>query len=354
MAVSIPIDAGPERRAWSLAGDRCALAVPAALVALGGLLDWAATTVPASMPVWLPFDFSWFAWLGTVLPLWWYLRGLALLPAAERPGPWRRAAFLLGMATIWGVLQTRYLDLAEHEFFLNRIQHVVLHHLGPFLVALGLAGGAIRRGMPRRVAHLVRHRWVMRALAPLQQPFVAAFLFVGLVALWLIPSVHFPAMIGDRLFWIMNWSMVLDGLLFWCQVLDPRPKPPARVGYGARAAMAVGVIFPQILIGALIVFARDDIYPYYNYCGRFFPAISPLYDQLVGGMVIWIPPAMMSVIALLVVLTHLRQAEEAAPRSRDPRAARMEALAARWTGRPAGGPRESTGEGPTVNPGGEA
>jgi putative membrane protein len=334
MAGSIPIDAGADRPAWALTGARCAVAVPAALVGAGALLDWAATILPASMPVWLPFDFSWFAWLGTVLPVWWYLRGMALLPATERPGRWQRAAFLLGMATIWGVLQTRYLYLAEHEFFLNRIQHVVLHHLGPFLVALGVAGGAIRRGMPARLARMLRHRFVARALAPLRQPFVAAFLFVGLVALWLIPAVHFPAMIDHRLFWIMNWSMVLDGLLFWCQVLDPRPKPPAPVGYGTRAAMAVGVIFPQIVIGALIVFARYDIYPYYNYCGRFFPAISPLYDQLVGGMIIWIPPAMMSVIALLIVLTHLRRAEEAAPRSTDPRAAQMEALAARWTGRP--------------------
>jgi len=322
----------------ALAGPRAAIAVPAVLVALGAALDWAATTAPASMPVWLPFDFSWFAWLGTVLPVWWYLRGLAVLAPAARPGLWRRLGFLAGMATIWVVLQTRYLYLAEHEFFLNRIQHLVLHHLGPFLVALGTAGGAIRAGMPAPLARAVMHRWIRRALAPLRQPLVAALLFVGLVAFWLIPAVHFRAMIGHRLFWIMNWTMVLDGLLFWCQVLDPRPCPPAGLGFGTRAAMAVGVIFPQIAIGALIVFARHDIYPYYNYCGRFFPSIGPLYDQLVGGMVIWIPPSMMSVVALLLVLSGLRRAEDAAPRPADPRAARMAALSARWTGRPGEGP----------------
>jgi len=36
-------------------------------------------------------------------------------------------------------------------FFLNRIQHVAMHHLGPFLVALGAAGGTIKRGMPLRL-----------------------------------------------------------------------------------------------------------------------------------------------------------------------------------------------------------
>ena len=308
-------------------------AVPAGLVALGVLVDWLSTAFPAAMPVWMPFDFSWFAWAGTVLPLWWYWHGLTRLAPSERPRAWRRVAFVLGMGLIYAVLQTRYLYLAEHEFFLNRIQHVVLHHLGPFLVALGTAGAPLRAGMPAPLARLIDSRPVRAALAPIQQPIVASFLFVGLVAFWLIPAIHFPSMIDHPLFWIMNWSMVLDGLLFWCLVLDPRPSPPARVGFGTRAAMAVGVIFPQIVIGAVIVFTRHDIYPYYNYCGRFFADISPLYDQLVGGMVIWIPPAMMSVIALLLVLNHLRLAEDRVPAAD----AAMGAMAARWTGRPASG-----------------
>ncbi len=324
MGVAMSATARPAPTRW---------AALAALAVLGAGLDWFATFRPAAVPVWLPFDFSWFAWAGTVLPLWWYFCGVVQLAPARRPATWRRAAFALGMGLIWAVLQTRYLYLAEHEFFLSRIMHVVLHHLGPFLVALGLAGEPIHAAMPAGLRRMVESRLVRAVLAPLMQPFVAAFLFVGLVALWLWPPVHFASMIGHRLFWVMNWSMVLDGLLFWCQVLDPRPAPPARAGYGARAAMAVGVIFPQIAIGAFIVFSRHDLYPYYNYCGRFFPGISPLYDQLIGGMVVWIPPAMMSVAALLIVLSHLRATEDAAPPLLDPRAARMAALSARWTGR---------------------
>ena len=316
---------------------RADFAVPACLVVAGLAIDGTTAAFPAAIPVWMPFDFSWFAYLGTCLPIWWYLRGITLLPAAERPPPWRRAAFLIGMLAIYAVLQTRFLYLAEHQFFLNRIQHVVMHHMGPLLVALGLAAGPLRRGMPAPLARLVASQRARRLIAPLQQPLIAAALFVGLVALWLIPSIHFRAMIGQRLFWIMNWSMILDGLLFWCLVLDPRPRPPARIGYFARAAMAFGVIFPQIMIGALIVFARTDLYPYYNYCGRFFPAISPLYDQMVGGMVIWIPPAMMSIIALILVLNHLRLHEEAIERHLDPAAAHLSTAAARWTGRPGAG-----------------
>jgi putative membrane protein len=100
--------------------------------------------------------------------------------------------------------------------------------------------------------------------------------------------------------------MVLDGILFWSLVLDPRPAPPARAGYGLRAALAGGVMFPQIVLGALITFAGFDLYPYYALCGRLFPSMSALDDQQVGGIVIWIPPAMMSVIAILLVVNAYR------------------------------------------------
>lgn len=74
-------------------------------------------------------------------------------------------------------------------------------------------------------------------------------------------------------------------------------------------------MFPQILIGALIVFAHHDIYPYYRYCGRFFSSVGPLTDQLLGGIAIWIPPAMMSAVAGIVVLSHMRLHDETLPLS---------------------------------------
>jgi putative membrane protein len=103
---------------------------------------------------------------------------------------------------------------------------------------------------------------------------------------------------------------VADGFLFWLLVLDPRPKPPARISSGARAALAIGVMFPQIVLGASITFAGFDLYSFYNLCGRLYPSIDALADQQLGGIVIWIPPGMMSIVALLVVLNALRRREE--------------------------------------------
>jgi len=161
---------------------------------------------------------------------------------------------------------------------------------------------------------------------------LAAVLFVGLFFFWLIPSVHFRAMLDSDLYALMNWSMIVDGIFFWCLVLDPRASPPARVSFGARAALAVAVMFPQIVGGALIAFNPHDLYPYYDLCGRIYPGMSALYDQTVGSLIIWIPPAMMSVLALLLVLNALRRTEEGQPDNEDENMHGTVIQSSRWTG----------------------
>ena len=70
-------------------------------------------------------------------------------------------------------------------------------------------------------------------------------------------------------------------------------------------------MFPQIVLGATIAFWTGNLYPYYDLCGRIYPSIDALTDQHIGAVVIWIPPAMMSVIGLLVVLNTMRRNEDA-------------------------------------------
>jgi putative membrane protein len=304
----------------------------AAMLALGALLWWLSANHPALMPVWAPWEFSPTVYLATALALFWFWRGVALTPRSERPAAWRQVAFVLGVGLVYAVLQTRFEYWSQHMFFLNRIQHVAMHHIGPFLIALGAAGSGIGRGLPARLRRALKAPAIGAAMRVVQQPLVAAFLFVGSFYFWLIPPIHFRAMLDPRLYAVMNWTMVLDGLLFWWLVLDPRPCPPARVSYGARAALSFGVMFPQIALGAIIAFSPRDLYPYYNLCGRLMPSIGALADQHIGGIIIWIPPAMMSVIGMLVVIGALRRHEDATIETSQEGAAIAE-LAKRWTGR---------------------
>lgn len=236
-----------------------------------------------------------------------YLRGSQRSPLTA---PWpRQLAFWLGFAVLYIGLQSQLDYYAEHEFFIHRLQHLGLHHLGPFLIALAYPGATLRRGLPLRwrtrgLDPLLRTAPVRRTLDVLLNPVVAGVLFVGLIYLWLWPAVHFDAMLDARLYRVMNTSMAVDGLLFWWLILDPRPRPPARLAPGVRVLLALAVMPPQIALGAYISFTQRDLFPLYSLCGRAMGGISPATDQLLGGLVTWIPASMMSVIAALLALRH--------------------------------------------------
>jgi putative membrane protein len=237
------------------------------------------------------------------------------------------------MLVVYAVVQTRFEYLAEHMFFLTRLQHIGTHHLGPLLIALAWPGIIIKRGMPALLRRMVEDPAIGSCVDFVQQPVLAAILFVGLVAFWLVPSVHFRAMIDPNLYAIMNWSMVVDGILFWCLVLDPRSKPPARLSFGARGVLSMLVMFPQILLGATVVFTSRDLYPYYELCGRIYPTVDAHSDQAIGGLIIWIPAAMMSVLGLLLIINAMRRVEEAQRKGKQDDTPAKAVQAHLWTGR---------------------
>ena len=216
-------------------------------------------------------------------------------------------AFVVGLLLVYLVMHT-YVDyLSQHMLWIHRVQHLVLHHLGPFLMLLGMPWKVLPAGVPARMktslfGRLWRSQLLRGIYRVLQNPLVAPLLFVGLIFFWLTPDIHFGAMLSITRYQIMNWSMLLDGLLFWWLIFDARPEHAVgRLGYGGRIVILAFITPPQIIIGAHIALARESLYPVYNVCGRAWP-ISPLVDQQIAGLVTWIPASMMSVVAALIVL----------------------------------------------------
>lgn len=266
------------------------------------------TLVPPLLTLLSPWEFSptvLVACVGAASLYWRGLRQRGRAGLKTRAG--RTLSFYAGLALIYGVMQT-YVDyLSQHMFWVHRAQHLVLHHLGPFLIMLAIPHEVLRWGLPARLRDEVllplwRSRRLQLVYRVLQNPLVSPLLFVGLIYFWLTPSIHFDAMLSASRYQLMNWSMVVDGLLFWWLVLDPRsPDEHATLGYAARILMLWAIMLPQIFLGIHITFSESVLYDVYNVCGRAWP-ISPMKDQLTGGIITWIPAAMMSVLAILLVI----------------------------------------------------
>jgi putative membrane protein len=280
-----------------------------ALLVAGGVLDALCRMVPAQLPFWMPWEFSWSVFLATTLALAWYWRGWNRLAAEQRPALWRAASFVIGILSFYAVLQTHFDFLAQHMFFVHRWAHFVLHHAGAFLIALGGSGSVLRSGVPSFLHPLFYARSLRRLADFLQHPAIAPFLFVGLLYFWLIPAIHTRVMLDANLYELMNWTMAINGVMFWSLVLDPRPKPPARLSHLMRAAMILIIELPQMVLGAILSLSTTDYYPVYEICGRIF-AMTAQNDQHYGGLIIWLPGTLTSFAAMIAVLWVMRLNEE--------------------------------------------
>jgi putative membrane protein len=284
------------------------------LLLVGAVLDVLCRFFPADLAVWMPWEFSWPEYLACALSLAWFIRGLKVLPRAEHPPRWRQALFVAGVASFWIVLQTHVDYYAQHMFFVHRWAHFVLHHAGAFAIAMGMSGPVLFAGMPDFLKPLVRSRPVQAILAVLQHPALAPVLFVGLLYFWLIPPIHTVVMLNRNLYDLMNWTMAVNGVMFWSLILDSRAKPPARLSHLMRALLILVIELPQMVLGAVLSLTTRDIYPVYDICGRVLD-MTALNDLHYGGLIIWLPGTLTSFAAMIVVLVTMRLNEEKAEKT---------------------------------------
>ncbi len=220
----------------------------------------------------------------------------------------RQFLFWAGIVLLYLSLHTRVDYYAERMFFIHRIQHLVLHHLGPLLVMAAFPGSVMRAGLPLtwriRLRDFLRTAGGRLMVAVLTNKYFVPALFVFLVLIWLIPSVQFYSMLDWRLYRLMNWSVVISGFMYWNLILDRRPSPPAAMSPGGRVISPVLTMAPQMVAGAVIAFTESDIYPLFELCGRAI-AMSAQTDQTIGGLTMWIPAALIEVFGLMVALGTL-------------------------------------------------
>ncbi|PLC51498.1 hypothetical protein CR159_00155 [Pollutimonas subterranea] len=221
----------------------------------------------------------------------------------------RQAFFWIGMVLLYLSMHTRVDYYAERMFFIHRLQHLVLHHLGPLFIMGAYPGQVMRAGLPKSWRLRLRDFRVSRPgrmlIAVLTNKIFVPVLFVVLVLGFLIPTVQFYSMLDWRLYRFMNWSVVISGFMYWNLILDRRPSPPAVLSPGGRIISPVLTMVPQMVVGAIITFTEYDLYPIFDLCGRAIPGMTALTDQAIGGLTMWVLAGFVEVFGLLFALATL-------------------------------------------------
>jgi putative membrane protein len=289
----------------------------AALVATTSMPALAASGKAGSVD--LMEGWAWWITAITVVVIVWYAVGVARRGRrGHRESLWRQLSFYTGVLLLHFSVEPPMDVLEEHLFSAHMFQHVIIRMMGPMLLTLSVPLANLIAGLPRPLrsyvlAPLMRSRPLQKLWGFLVHPFWSAFLWMAALYVWQWPP--FFNVTVDRE-WADDFQhaiLLITGLFFWWMAFDPRGRPGA-VRYGTRVIAVLATLFPNIVIGAYITFTRHDLYREYLVTGRIW-GVGEALDQQIGGLIMWVPGSMMTVIGALVVLARWIRDEAARPLS---------------------------------------
>jgi len=222
---------------------------------------------------------------------------------------WRLASYLTGLTVLIVALLSPLDVLGGQLFFLHMSQHLLLTMVappllwlaGPFATGLWALPRPLRLQIGGWFQHESRFRQILRLVT---QPGPSWLLFVGALLLWHDPNVYGLAQGNGWIHDLEHLSFFGTAMLFWWRVIGAGPHIHGRSSLLSRIGYVMGVVPANMLLGVTISLAESPIYPYYLGVPRLY-AISVMDDQMIAGLIMWIPGTMMYIAAALILVARL-------------------------------------------------
>jgi putative membrane protein len=233
--------------------------------------------------------------------------------ARRRPQRWRALCYGAGLGFVALALLSPIATFDGQLFALHMIQHMLLVLAAAPLIWLGAPGVPLLWALPaqerRGIGRLLRRGGLVhRLFATLTHPFVAATLYLGMLAVWHVPALYDAAQ-GPTVVHVLEHVLFFgSGLLFWWPIVHPTGGR-RRLGYGGAIFYVAPALLEGTIIGALLTFASEPLYATYRAATRI-SSLSALEDQQLAGLIMWIPSASAYMVAIFVLLGLFLRDEE--------------------------------------------
>jgi putative membrane protein len=226
-----------------------------------------------------------------------------MLRRARNSAPHRRSIiyFALGWLSLLIALDSPLHEIGEQLFWVHMTQHEILMLISAPLLVLGQPLLPFLRALPRswrkRVASMSRSRMFTTAWATLSAPISAWLLSACALWIWHAPGLFNQTLHNDWIHAAQHTSFLISALLFWWPLARPKPT----MGYGAGLAYVFTTALHTSVLGALLTFSPRAWYsPYLTTTPAW--SLTPLEDQQLGGLIMWIPAGTLLLIVALVLL----------------------------------------------------
>jgi len=258
----------------------------------------------------------WRAWSfdpGIVLPLLLtavlYYRGATTARGVSRN---QMACFWAGWFLLCLALLSPLHPLGEVLFSAHMVQHELLMVAAAPLLVLARPLVAFLWGLPfawrRALGRWSKGTSVQASWHFFTHPMTAWWLHAAALWLWHAPRFFQATLDNDWIHSAQHVSFLGTALLFWWSLFYAHGK----TRYGASVIYLFTTAVHTSILGALLTFASTVWYPAYAATTSAW-ALTPLEDQQVGGLIMWIPAGLVYVIGGLVLFSQwLRESDRVA------------------------------------------
>ena len=210
--------------------------------------------------------------------------------------------FALGMIAVAVALLSPIDALADRSFALHMIEHELLMVVAaPLLVLarpLEASVWGLPRGARRAVASFARPRALTRFWALSTGPVAATLLHAIVLWIWHVPALFVAALRSLPLHVLQHFCFFASALAFWWAVAGGATRRAAPVSLACLFA----TMLQTSALGAVLTFALSPWYADPSQMRAF--GLSPLEDQQLGGLVMWVPGALSYIVVALWIVAR--------------------------------------------------
>jgi putative membrane protein len=222
-------------------------------------------------------------------------------------------AFFGGCVALLLALNGPLHDLSDYYLLsAHMVQHLVLTLVAPPLWLAGTPDFVLDGLLDRLLRRPLAGALVRTATRPLVAISIYAVTLVG----WHLPGPYNAAL--ERHGWhvVEHLSLLAGAVLAWWPILSTSRRLPA-LPYAAQLLYLFVFGIPMTVVAAFVTAAEQPLYPWYALAPRLF-SLTPLADQQLGGIIMWVPAGVIPLLAFTVVFFRWAAAEPDEPETSTP------------------------------------
>lgn len=205
---------------------------------------------------------------------------------------WQVQVFLLGTLTLFIALVSPIGTLGDgYLLSAHMVQHLLVTLIAPPLLLIGTPRWLLRP--------LIRPPFTLAIGRVLTNPLTAFLLYNAIFVIWHVPAYYERSLSDPMIHAVQHVMFIATATLSWWPIFSPLDELPRLPAPGQILYLFLGSV-PTTLLGAVITFTGDVLYPTYAQAPRVW-GLSAQLDQHIAGLIMWMPGALVYLTILTIV-----------------------------------------------------